>query len=41
MSYFDAVTVHTYIGANPDDASIVITLGVLLLNARNSLESSF
>ena len=40
MTYFDAVTVHTYIGANPDDPNSSDNSWETALNARNSLETS-
>lgn len=40
MSYFDAVTVHTYIGHNPDDANTSDDSYATALNARSSLETS-
>jgi hypothetical protein len=40
MTYFDAVTVHTYIGHNPDDANTSDDSYATALNARSSLETS-
>jgi hypothetical protein len=40
MTYFDAVTVHTYIGANPDDPASGDDSYATSLNARSSLETS-
>ncbi len=40
LSYFDAITVHTYIGANPDDPKTGDASYGTALTARSSLESS-
>ena len=40
MSYFDAITVHTYIGADPDNAANSDEAYGTALTARKSLESS-
>ncbi len=40
MDYFDAVTVHTYIGADPDDAANSDEAYSTALTARKSLENS-
>lgn len=40
ISYFDAITVHTYIGADPDDASNNDEAYSAALTARKSLETS-
>lgn len=40
MDYFDAVTVHTYIGADPDDAANSDEAFSTALTARKSLENS-
>jgi hypothetical protein len=40
MDYFDAITVHTYIGSDPDDAANSDEAYSTALTARKSLESS-